>query len=51
MDTYFTKAVELANEKAQTDSDEMAAMKYADRDIVCQAIMYHSDNTYKTRCS
>lgn len=46
MGTYFTKAIELATEKAQTDPDEMAAMKYADRDIVCQAIMYHSDDTY-----
>lgn len=46
MDTYFTKAVELATEKAQTDPDEMAAMKYADRDIVRQAIMHHSDDTY-----
>ena len=46
LDTYFTKAVELATEKTQTDPDEMAAMKYADRDIVYQTIAYHSDNTY-----
>lgn len=46
MDTYFTKTVESATEKAQTDPDEMAAMKYADRDMVRQAIMHHSDDTY-----
>lgn len=46
LDIYFTKAIELATEKIQTNPDEMAAMKYADRDIVCQAIMRHSDDTY-----
>ena len=46
MDTYFTKAVELAAEKAQTNPDEMAAMKDADRDIVRQAIALHSNSTY-----
>ncbi len=46
MDTYFTKAIELATEKAQTNSDEMAARKYADRDVVRQAIMHHSNDTY-----
>lgn len=49
MDTYFTKAVELAIKKAQTDPDEMAAMKYANRDIVRQAIMQHSYDTYISR--
>lgn len=46
MDTYFKKAIEAATEKAQTDPDELSAMKYADRDIVCQAIMSHSNDTY-----
>ena len=46
MDTYFTKAIEVAKEKAQTDPDELSAMKYADRDIVRQAIMNHSSDTY-----
>lgn len=46
MDTYFTKAIEAAKEKTQTDPDELSAMKYADRDIVRQAIMNHSSDTY-----
>lgn len=46
MDDYFVKALELAVQKAQTDPDEMAAMKYADRDTVCRAITYHSHDTY-----
>ena len=48
MDTYFTKAIEVAKEKAQTDPDELSAMKYADRDIVRQAIMNHSSDTLST---
>ena len=46
MDSYFKKAIQLATEQAQTDPDEMAAMKYTDGDVVCQAIKYHSNNTY-----
>jgi hypothetical protein len=46
MDTYFTKAVELATEKTQIYPDEMAAREYANRDIVRQETMRHSDNTY-----
>jgi hypothetical protein len=46
MDSYFNKALQLATDQAQTNPDEMTAMKYADRDIVRQAIKYHSDDTY-----
>ena len=46
MDTYFTKAVELATKKAQTNPDEMAAMKYADEDMVRKAIMHRSFSIY-----
>lgn len=46
MDSYFNKAVQLAADQAQTDPDEMAAMRYADRDIVRLAIKRHSNDTY-----
>lgn len=46
MDAYFDRAIQVATEKAQSNSDEMAAMKYAGRDIVCQAIKHHSNETY-----
>ncbi|MBR2586937.1 hypothetical protein IKE71_01005 [Candidatus Saccharibacteria bacterium] len=46
MDAYFTKAVELATQKAQDDPEEMAAMNYADRDVVRQATKHHSFETY-----
>ncbi|MBP5647751.1 hypothetical protein J6X04_00440 [Candidatus Saccharibacteria bacterium] len=46
IEEYFTKAIKLATEKAQTDPDEMSAMQYADRDVVRLAIIEHSSNTY-----
>lgn len=46
MDTYFSKAVRLASDKAESDPEEMMAMKYADRDIVCRAITKHSREMY-----
>ena len=46
MDAYFSKAVQLATDKAESDPDEMAAMKYADMDIVCRSITEHSKDTY-----
>lgn len=46
MDTFFAKAINAAIKKAQTNADEMAAMRYADRDTVRQAIMRHSSDTY-----
>lgn len=46
MDVYFTKAIGSAVEKAQTDPNEDAAMRYADRDVTCQAIISHSNDTY-----
>ena len=49
MSSYFDRAIQLATEKAQSDPNEMAAMKYADRDIVRQAINYHSNDTFRYR--
>ena len=46
LDTYFSKAIQVATANAQNDPDEMTAMKYADRDVICQAILSHSNNTY-----
>lgn len=46
MDSYFSNALRLATEQAQTDPDEKAAMEYAGRDAVRLAIKYHSDDTY-----
>lgn len=46
MEAYFAKAIELATQKAQNNPDEMAAKRYADRDMVCQAIINQSSDTY-----
>ncbi len=49
METYFTKAIETAAKQAKEDPNEMAAKKYAEQDLVCQEISYHSSNTYTKR--
>lgn len=46
MDNYFQRAIDVATKQAETDSDEMNAKNYSDRDIVRQAIDKHSENTY-----
>ena len=46
MELYFAKAIESATKKAESDPEEMAARKYADRDEVCQAIMQNCERTY-----
>ncbi len=46
MHAYFTKALELAAKQAESSDEEKMAMKYADRDVVCQAILRHSSSTY-----
>ena len=46
MDAYFAKAIEVATEKAKNNPEEMAAKEYVNRDTVCQAIIFHSYDTY-----
>lgn len=47
-EAYFAKAIETAtnNAWADHDPDEIAAMEYVRRDIVCQSILYYCDDTY-----
>ena len=46
MNTYFSKAIEVATKKAQIIPEEMVAMQYADKDKVRREIRLHSSNTY-----
>lgn len=46
IDVYFANAIQLATDLAETNPDEKAAMEYANRDTVCQAIREHSNSTY-----